>query len=228
MTVKSIREVARERIEQIKTDADFDAFVVDHYHEIYQRFSGGMDRVAKANLLLTLADPHTIVSQLSGVKQSSGPAMSPTSDGSCADRGDHRYWDDKAVKQWEGEWVDADFKYTFKLILQRENHSVHGHFLWTLVVAPRRGRARGLSQYIGQQTSELVKGSFDPRTGVLDLEGLEVADRVLTTQDKYALRLNAEGYLSGTSRGDLGRWDSVLRGNLVDVLSRSVRGGSQC
>ena len=38
-------------------DADFDAFCLDHYIEIYRQFSGGMARTLKVNLLIEHADP---------------------------------------------------------------------------------------------------------------------------------------------------------------------------
>lgn len=45
-----------------RTDADFDAFCLDEFPSVLRRFSGGMDRVAKVNLLLMLVD-ETLVSQ---------------------------------------------------------------------------------------------------------------------------------------------------------------------
>lgn len=43
----------RKLAEELPTDAEFDAFVLDHYPDIYRRFSGGMERIAKENLLLS-------------------------------------------------------------------------------------------------------------------------------------------------------------------------------
>lgn len=45
-------------------DADLDALCVDYFPEVMRRFSGGMDRVAKINLLLMLASPESILSAL--------------------------------------------------------------------------------------------------------------------------------------------------------------------
>jgi hypothetical protein len=36
--------------------SDFDAFVVDHFPDVYRRFTNGMDRVQKTTILLTYAD----------------------------------------------------------------------------------------------------------------------------------------------------------------------------
>lgn len=41
----------------VTTDADLEAFCIDHFPEIGRRFSAGMDRVQKENLLLTVAGP---------------------------------------------------------------------------------------------------------------------------------------------------------------------------
>jgi hypothetical protein len=43
---------------------DFDAFCMDHYPQIYRRFSSTMDRAARENLLLSLANPEELVAQL--------------------------------------------------------------------------------------------------------------------------------------------------------------------
>lgn len=44
----------------LKLDADFDAFVLDHFPDVYRRYSGGMDRIQKMNLLLSLKEPADI------------------------------------------------------------------------------------------------------------------------------------------------------------------------
>ena len=124
-------------------------------------------------------------------------------------------WDNNTSKQWDGEWTDPDeFRYAFKLMLRREGQRVDGNFQWTLSAAPKRS---GFGRRIGQQTSEHVKGSFDPRTGLLDLEGLDVGDRSLTKPDRYKLVLNAECFLVGSSKGENDKWDSVLKGRPVDL-----------
>lgn len=48
----------------LRTDGDFEAFCLDQFPEVFQRFSRGMDRVEKTNLLLTIADPTTVLTRL--------------------------------------------------------------------------------------------------------------------------------------------------------------------
>jgi len=43
--------------QKLLTDPDFDGFVGEYFGEVARRFSGGMDRVAKMNLLFALKDP---------------------------------------------------------------------------------------------------------------------------------------------------------------------------
>lgn len=40
----------------LKSDSDLDAFCIDHFKDVHDRFTNGMDRVAKVNLLLLHAD----------------------------------------------------------------------------------------------------------------------------------------------------------------------------
>ncbi len=57
MSVELVDKVRlRELLRQcLRTDADFEAFCLDHFGEVRLRFGGGMDRVQKENLLLTHA-----------------------------------------------------------------------------------------------------------------------------------------------------------------------------
>lgn len=48
----------------LRTATDLDAFILDYFPSVYRRFSSGMDRTQRENLLLTLAEPHEIVSAL--------------------------------------------------------------------------------------------------------------------------------------------------------------------
>lgn len=62
----SLRRLLNDRL---RLDADFDAFVLDSFPEIHRRYSGGMDRTQKANLLLTLKEVSEIASALDAVTQ---------------------------------------------------------------------------------------------------------------------------------------------------------------
>lgn len=61
-----IRQTVRSRLEQeLPTDAEFDAFVLDHYRAVFKRFGSGMERVAKTNLLLSAIEPASVLATLS-------------------------------------------------------------------------------------------------------------------------------------------------------------------
>jgi hypothetical protein len=60
-------------------EADFDAFCIDHYRHIYRRFSSGMDRVAKENLLLTLVSPDELMARLKSIDPAVATLQASTS-----------------------------------------------------------------------------------------------------------------------------------------------------
>lgn len=65
----------------LRTDPDFDAFCLDYFRGVYQRFSAGMDRVGKTNLLLAIADASEIVRCLEAQKgRGDRPAHPPESE----------------------------------------------------------------------------------------------------------------------------------------------------
>lgn len=62
---QSIRAVVRHMIDDVfKCEVDFESFVIDYFFEVKKRFSTGMERKQKENLLLELADPNEILSRL--------------------------------------------------------------------------------------------------------------------------------------------------------------------
>lgn len=59
------RHVLRATINaQLPTDSDLDAFCVDFFPTVHQRFSSTMDRIAKVSLLFTLAKPTEVADKL--------------------------------------------------------------------------------------------------------------------------------------------------------------------
>lgn len=46
------------------TEADFEAFCIDYFPRVRERFSLGMDRLSRTNLLLELTEPAALVQQL--------------------------------------------------------------------------------------------------------------------------------------------------------------------
>lgn len=62
-------DVSRSQIRELlgkhlRLDADLDAFAIERLPDVYQRWSTGMDRVAKVNLLLVLHEPAEIAAAL--------------------------------------------------------------------------------------------------------------------------------------------------------------------
>lgn len=48
----------------LRSDADWDAFCIDYFERAYQRFSGGMDRHQKTNILFQYEEPSAILERL--------------------------------------------------------------------------------------------------------------------------------------------------------------------
>lgn len=55
-----LRELRTQLTNVLRTDPELDAFCLDYFSEVYCRFTQGMDRITKVNLLLTLAEPSEI------------------------------------------------------------------------------------------------------------------------------------------------------------------------
>ncbi len=69
MTSAQVRKLLTDRL---PTDADFDAFCIDTFPDSHRRFTGGMDRTARINLLLELHGAQALSSALSnGSRQTS-------------------------------------------------------------------------------------------------------------------------------------------------------------
>lgn len=67
------RSTLRRRLnEALRTDADLDAFCIDFFPEVHRRFTSGMDRVQKLNLLFQLTDPEEIVCALNAHQRGEG------------------------------------------------------------------------------------------------------------------------------------------------------------
>lgn len=59
-----LAEVRRLLVKILRTDSDFDAFCLDHFREVFNKFSSGIDRVHKCNLLLAMEPAHRILRAL--------------------------------------------------------------------------------------------------------------------------------------------------------------------
>ncbi|WP_437543068.1 CHAT domain-containing protein [Sorangium sp. So ce367] len=72
----------RERIARLlRSDADLDSFAGDRFPEASGRFTDGMDRVRKTNILLDYADPGALAKQLRLLERSPKGAAQPAEDG---------------------------------------------------------------------------------------------------------------------------------------------------
>lgn len=58
-------ELRRHLDDLLRTDSDLNAFCIDYFPEVHRRFTGGMERTDKVNLLFQLApEPDTILDKL--------------------------------------------------------------------------------------------------------------------------------------------------------------------
>lgn len=67
------REIRQCLLQRLQTDAELDAFCLDYFPQVYNRFSNGMDRVTKMNLLLQVSDPEAILRCLEPGPREKGP-----------------------------------------------------------------------------------------------------------------------------------------------------------
>ncbi len=62
----------RELHKHLPTDGQFQEFVQDYFEDVARRFSGGMDRLSRTNLLLSMKEPSEIAAALEKYRQSAG------------------------------------------------------------------------------------------------------------------------------------------------------------
>lgn len=67
--IPSRAEIRKHLDERFRVDADLDAFCLDHFEDVYRRFSKDMDRTQKVNLLLSVEDPSAVAAQLWPVRR---------------------------------------------------------------------------------------------------------------------------------------------------------------
>ncbi|KYF62717.1 CHAT domain-containing protein [Sorangium cellulosum] len=76
------RSELRARIDRLlQSDADFEGFVGDRFPEASRRFTDGMDRVRKTNILLQYADPRLLAKHLRLLERSPRAATTPAEGG---------------------------------------------------------------------------------------------------------------------------------------------------
>lgn len=74
LAAQTVRDQLRQRL---RTDAEFIAFVLDHFPTVHQRLSDGMDRLAKENLLLAMIDTSVILTTLHSMQSTALWAAPP-------------------------------------------------------------------------------------------------------------------------------------------------------
>lgn len=147
LSTLSPRALTRRLIQELlPTDADLDGFCVDHFPKVHARFTSGMDRVSKINLLLALASPQEIVQRLQSV------AIEPTKAQVNALNqilGDHRY---QRMRQLEEE-LDTVCNQREELL----SHSVNTEDLDRRILLLRREQRQGPQLGEGELLSERYK-----------------------------------------------------------------------
>ena len=74
------RAVLRRLVQALlKSDEDLDAFCMDYFQVVHDRFALGMDRLAKINLLLKLASPNAVLTRLQTIHQNDLSALATIS-----------------------------------------------------------------------------------------------------------------------------------------------------
>lgn len=80
-----LRRALHEELDRaLPTDSDLVAFCLDEFPAVHKRFTDGMDRIQKQNILLAEVDPAELRSHLAafrGPSPAEGPATSPGSRG---------------------------------------------------------------------------------------------------------------------------------------------------
>lgn len=62
------RDMLRQRLKEIcPLDEDLESFCIDHFHDVYKRFSAGLNRVQKENLLLSAVSPVELLERIQRV-----------------------------------------------------------------------------------------------------------------------------------------------------------------
>ena len=115
------------------------------------------------------------------------------------------------VGKWTGEWsTDSGTLLDFDLTLtDTGNNRVEGQIKWTLRKTVRPDKM----DKIGLSATEYVRGTFDPATRTLNMNGYSKDDPngVLVMLDVYKLNVSADGHtLSGLARNG-SKWNGHIK-----------------
>ena len=111
---------------------------------------------------------------------------------------------------WYGVWVSGEgYLYSAELRLKDgPDGSVRGQIDWTLEGSPRKED----DPKIGLTGIEYVRGTFDPASGVLLMEGYELDDpNTILGLDRYRLFLAENGMVIGGITWNHGTWMGLLQ-----------------
>ncbi len=110
---------------------------------------------------------------------------------------------------WSGSWV-APEGYSYAAAMRLEmgaDYGVQGQITWTLEQSPRKEER----SKIGLTGIEYVRGTFDPASGVLLMEGYEKADpNAILGLDRYRLFLAENGTVIGGITWHHGEWTGLF------------------
>jgi hypothetical protein len=110
---------------------------------------------------------------------------------------------------WEGDWISpSGYWYHAEVHLQAtSDRLVKGQIDWTLKKSPRPEEQSKL----GLTGVEFVKGSYDPASRVLVLDGYDKTDpNVILGLDKYRLLLAENNTVLGGITWDNGSWRGLF------------------
>jgi hypothetical protein len=111
---------------------------------------------------------------------------------------------------WTGFWMAPEgYFYTAAMRLETgADNSVRGQITWTLQQSPRKEE----SSKVGLTGIEYVRGSFDPSSGVLVIEGYEEDDpNTVIGLDRYRLVLAENGIVLGGITWHYGDWKGLIQ-----------------
>lgn len=118
----------------LPTDSDFNAFCLDHFVHVHERFSAGMDRIQKTNLLLTIEQPESVLLRLRERHQDDPGGMAII----------HKFIAVSICEegqQTQQQWEELDLLYLHREILLQNRQSTASidHRLVSLKRAHRQG-----------------------------------------------------------------------------------------
>ncbi len=178
-----------------RTDADFDAFCMDYFSQVHARFSQGMDRLSKVNLLLELTEPTDVLKRLREQYRNDHSALEVINHHLC----------ERETEAAQRAWALREE--LERLYLEREQRRLFNrntdHLDAAIVAVKRRQR----------QAPKLQEGEIlGDRYRLLEVIGKGGFARVWQAYDREACRLVAVKILHRESGDDARRLERFLRG----------------